>query len=128
MNILETYIARINDLRMDGLFGSEAPCIAEFVDKCSEEIQQHFLLGLSSLEQAERHIKIAMLKAESELQTAKPPSDENVRMSRCDKCGERYPSARPGNIHKCGKCSGGMCHPENPSNDIEQRGFPGTTF
>jgi len=35
-----------------------------------------------------------------------------VPMSRCTSCGERYPSAAPGHLHKCGMCSGGMCVPE----------------
>jgi len=41
-----------------------------------------------------------------------PDMDEGP-MSRCNQCGERYPRARPGAIHKCGRCSGGMCSPED---------------
>lgn len=33
-------------------------------------------------------------------------------MSACNNCGERYPSTPEGTIHKCGRCSGGMCYPE----------------
>lgn len=32
-------------------------------------------------------------------------------ISACNKCGEQYPSAPAGHIHKCGKCSGGICSP-----------------
>ena len=32
-------------------------------------------------------------------------------VSECDKCGALSPSAPPGYIHKCGECSGGICHP-----------------
>lgn len=30
-------------------------------------------------------------------------------ISACNRCGAQYPSAPPGFIHKCGKCSGGYC-------------------
>lgn len=34
-----------------------------------------------------------------------------TKISRCTACGEEYPSAPPGVVHKCGKCSGGICQP-----------------
>jgi hypothetical protein len=31
--------------------------------------------------------------------------------SECNKCRARYPSAPAGTLHKCGRCSGGICSP-----------------
>lgn len=36
----------------------------------------------------------------------------DVLMSVCKQCGNRYPSAPTGYLHKCGQCHGGMCVPE----------------
>lgn len=36
----------------------------------------------------------------------------DVPMSKCDRCGARFPSAPVGTIHKC-QCSGGMMVPED---------------
>lgn len=45
-----------------------------------------------------------------------PPTSQSG-VSRCDQCGAEYPSAPKGVIHKCGKCSGGMCKPINSQSD-----------
>ena len=41
---------------------------------------------------------------------------KKFEISACNSCGERYPSAPAGTIHKCGKCEGGYCVPlDEPS-------------
>jgi hypothetical protein len=41
----------------------------------------------------------------------------DFKISACNKCGERYPSAPSGTIHKCGMCSGRMIPLESPTLD-----------
>lgn len=42
-----------------------------------------------------------------------PEDAPQQSMSKCSKCGARYPSAPAGNVHKCGQCSGGYCQRED---------------
>lgn len=47
-------------------------------------------------------------------------------MSKCNKCGARWPSAPPGVVHKC-QCSGGMCYPESPTTSLPEPAEEGST-
>jgi hypothetical protein len=60
---LLAYASRIDDLRLEGLFGGDHDDLAALADSLNDEAQNHFLIALSLLEQASRHIKLAKIAA-----------------------------------------------------------------
>ena len=63
MSELLAYAERINSMRLDGLFGSGWGGLAEYVEGLNDEATNHFLIALSLLDQASRHVKLAQIAA-----------------------------------------------------------------
>jgi hypothetical protein len=63
------FAEQVHTLRVSGLFGGDNKDAAEAVgghNYSRPAAEQHYLIGLSLLEQAERHIKLAALELERE--------------------------------------------------------------
>ena len=64
MQDLLAFAARINDLRLEGLFGGDSDDdLAAHVEGLNDEATNHFLIALSLLDQASRHVKLAQIAA-----------------------------------------------------------------
>jgi hypothetical protein len=63
MTELLVYAERINSMRLDGLFGGDQDDLAAHVDSLNSEAQNHFLIALSLLDQANHHVKLAQIAA-----------------------------------------------------------------